>query len=127
MIEDTFDCGSKVCKDKFDYEFKGQDNKIFSDYTREDLLSLLDVIELCADSYMSIIEDKQSLLDEYSDTTTHPNCNLSDIKVDDTCIPGAVQFDLVKEFVNSSAFWNDLLLLQSEVIIYVSAICTVYE
>lgn len=87
------------------------------------LLSLLEVIELCAESYVGVIADKELLLKEVALEETRRN------GLQDTSSPiataygdeavhvsgSAVDFDELKAFIKSPTFWNDLIELQSEV------------
>jgi len=87
------------------------------------LLSLLEVIELCADSYVGLIADKELLLEEVALEETRRN-GLQDtspiatafaddgVHISDSSV---VHFEVLKAFINSPAFWNDLIVLQSEV------------
>lgn len=87
------------------------------------LLSLLEVIELCAESYVGVITDKELLLKEVALEETRRN-GLQDTSSpiateygDETVhISGSVvHFDELKSFIKSPTFWNDLIVLQSEV------------
>jgi len=83
---------------------------------REHLLSLLEVVELCAESYVCFIADKELLIEEDAlEATRRSAANDAVSNKAAAHATDAVQCEVLKAFINSSAFWNDLLLLQTEV------------
>jgi len=82
---------------------------------REHLLSLLEVVELCAESYLCFIADKELLIEEDAlEATRRSAANDAVSNKAAAHATDAVQCEVLKAFINSSAFWNDLLLLQTE-------------
>lgn len=93
------------------------------DLSDEILLSLLEVIDQCAESYVGLIADKELLLEEAVALEEIRRKGLQDTSPiaatygDDAVhsSDSVVHFEVLKVFINSPAFWNDLIVLQSEV------------
>ena len=80
------------------------------------LLSLLEVIELCAESYVGVIADKELLLKEVALEENRSSPIATAYGDEAVHVSGSVvDFDELKAFIKSSTFWNDLIVLQSEV------------